>query len=361
MLGTQVNARIDAMVAGLAANGVTANASQVSAVKSYISSRRNYIAGQLNTAFGAVTFAPTGGNALTDDDGVLSLTGTAPVGVTALRINGAVLTPTWTSQSAWRLPVTLYATENALTLEGLDRRGSVVGSFPLTVTVTGPPPLPSVTFNEWMADNDGAGGLVDPADGRADDWFELYNGGATPVDLAGFRLTDDPASPAPFVIPSGTVLPAGGRLLIWADGEPEQNGVTPGQLHTPFRLNADGESLRLMTSGGTIIDEVTFGAQARGRSEGRFPDGGPVAGALSLPTPGDANALTRITGLDRAGPVVRITVQTSAGLSYQLEAGASLDAWSPVGPAATANGFSLSLDDPAPPGGVRFYRVRTSR
>ena len=361
MLAAQVNARIDAMVAGLAANGVTANASQVGAVKSYIASRRNYIVSQLNTAFGAVSFAPTGGSALTDDDGVLPLTGTAPVSVSALRVNGAVLAPTWTSQSAWRLPVTLYAPENALTIEGLDRRGSVVGTFPLTVTVTGPPPLPVITFNEWMADNDGAGGVVDPADGRADDWFELHHGGSAPIDLSGFQLTDDPSAPAPFVIPVGTVVPAGGRLLVWADGEPEQNGLTPGQLHTPFRLNAGGETLRLMTAGGTVIDEVRFGPQTRGRSEGRFPDGGPLAGPLSLPTPGDANALTRITSLERAGSFLRITLQTTPGLEYQLEAGASLDTWSPVGPAQTATGSSLSLDDPAPPGGARFYRVRTTR
>ena len=69
----------------------------------------------------------------------------------------------------------------------------------LTVDYVGPPPPEwnrLVRINEWMAANNGV--ARDPADGNAEDWFELYNTGVAPADLSGFFLTDDLAA-----IPSG--------------------------------------------------------------------------------------------------------------------------------------------------------------
>src|SRR5690606_34782197 len=88
-------------------------------------------------------------------------------------------------------------------------------------------PEVQVTINEWAAANSGS--LLDPADGDADDWFELHNGGASLADLSGFTLTDDPLDPGKFVLPNGVVIPAGGYLLIWADEDTGQS--TNGQLH----------------------------------------------------------------------------------------------------------------------------------
>ena len=69
MVTATVNARIDAMVAGLAANGITANAGQVSTVKTYISARRDYIITQLNAAYPGTTFALSGSSIRGDQDG----------------------------------------------------------------------------------------------------------------------------------------------------------------------------------------------------------------------------------------------------------------------------------------------------
>ena len=65
-------------------------------------------------------------------------------------------------------------------------------------------------INEWMAANNGS--VRDPADGDADDWFELYNFGGQAADLSGFTLTDDLADPAKFTIPGGTIIPARGLI-----------------------------------------------------------------------------------------------------------------------------------------------------
>lgn len=361
MLAANVNARIDAVVAGLAANGVPPSTAQVSSVKSYIASRRSYIVSQLNGVYNAVTFALTSPATVTDEDGVVELTGTAPPGIVALRIGGAVHTPTWTSQNAWRLPLTLYAASNDLSVEGIDRIGRALGSFPISITVTGPPALPPITINEWLADNSAPGAPRDPADGQPDDWFELFNAGNAPVDMSGFFLSDDLASPAAYAIPSGTVIPAGGQLLVWADGQPEQNGLTPGQLHTPFRLSADGEDIVLSTPGGAIVDHVRFGAQAAGVSEGRFPDGGSVARPLTLPSPEESNVLTAILGFTRNGTLLRFSVRTHPGFTYQLESSPSLASWSTASSPTTGTGPETVLETPAGPDQARYFRVRTSR
>jgi hypothetical protein len=340
MVPATVNAQIDRMVTGLAANGITANAVQVSTVKTYISDRRNYILTQLNAAYPGTTFALSGSSDISDisdADGVLTLAGTAPPGVKTFLINGVEYTPVWTSQTAWSLPLTLYSANNALTVQGLSRTGAVVGSFNVNITVTGPPPLPPVTINEWMADNSSAGGFPDPADGNYDDWFELHNAGASPVNLGGFYLTDTTANVNQFQIPSGTTIPGGGWLLVWADNEPEQNGVTPGQLHTSFALRAAGEQLALYTPDGTLVDLVTFGQQLPNQPEGRYPDSAPGI-VLAAPTPGKRNALPPdiIAVVDTGAGASTVTFSTEPTHIYQLESSADLDTWSNWGAPLTA-------------------------
>ncbi len=130
---------------------------------------------------------------------------------------------------------------------------------------------PVVVFiNEWMAANTLT--LTDPADNDIEDWFELYNGGNATVDLSGFTLTDDQSNPAQWIIPNGTTIPAGGYLLVWADGEPGQNGATA-DLHTSFKLSQTGEGIALYNPAGTLVDTVAFAAQSNDVSQGRWPDG----------------------------------------------------------------------------------------
>ncbi len=353
-----VNARIDAMTAGLAANGITANAAQVTAVKNYISARRTYILGQLNTAFGATTFTLTGGGTITDADGVLTLTGTAPAGVSVLRINGVSYTPVWTSETAWSLPLTLYSQTNSFNLEALGRAGTVLASVPVTITVTGPPPLPAVRVNEWMADNTAASGITDPVDGDAEDWFELYNAGTTPVNLGGFFLTDTTANPTQFTIPAGTVIPAGGYLLVWADGEADQNATANGQLHVNFKLSAAGESIGLYTPDGTRVDLVTFGPQLPDAAQGRYPDG---ADGIVLPvaTPGKRNVLPpAVISLTRAGNNTDIVFSTEPTYSYQVEGSDDLLTWTAAGVARTATGSTMTVNLPSAAAGRKFWRAR---
>ncbi len=223
-------------------------------------------------------------------------------------------------------------------------------------------PPPPVFINEWMAANDGS--VPDPADGDADDWFELYNAGASAVDLSGYTLTDDLAAPAKYAVPNGVTIEGGGFLLVWADDEPGQ--FTPGgSPHATFRLSASGEEIGLFTPDGALVDSVTFGAAAPGTTSGRWPDGGDVF-ALVTATPGGLNilapptppALPAIGASLTPGGDVELDFATELGRYYQGQASADLESWTPLGPRRPGFGDPLSITDPAPSGPRRFYRIK---
>ena len=93
MVPATFNARMDLITGALTTHGITINAAQLAQVKTYASDRRNYIITQANTVYAATTFGNTGGNSLTDADGILTLTGTAPANVKTFVINGVEYTP----------------------------------------------------------------------------------------------------------------------------------------------------------------------------------------------------------------------------------------------------------------------------
>ncbi len=142
------------------------------------------------------------------------------------------------------------------------------------------PGWPSVRLNEILAQNDAAVNYF----GTFPDLIELFNEGATSVDLSGLRLTDDTTAPNKFTFPAGTTLAAGARLVVYANNP----DATPG-LHTGFSLEANGEGvyfLDRLAAGNTILDSVEFGLQLSDRSIGRISGGDWV---LAQPTFGAAN------------------------------------------------------------------------
>jgi hypothetical protein len=126
---------------------------------------------------------------------------------------------------------------------------------------------PAVRLNEILARNDSA---VNHSS-TYPDIIELYNESATPVDLSGMRLTDDPASPSKFTFPPNTSLGGRSYLAVYANNP----DATPG-FHTGFSLNQDGEGVYLfnrVADGGALLDSVTFGLQLPNLSIGRFNSG----------------------------------------------------------------------------------------
>ncbi len=122
-----------------------------------------------------------------------------------------------------------------------------------------------LVINEILANNKS----VVPNGDQYPDYVELYNGSSGLLNLAGARITDDPALPAKYVFPSGTTIPGGGYLLVWCD-----TNSTAAGLHSGFGLNADTDSLLLYAADGvTLLDQVTFGLQVPNLPIGRIPNG----------------------------------------------------------------------------------------
>jgi hypothetical protein len=143
---------------------------------------------------------------------------------------------------------------------------------------------PALFINEFLASNDT---VNQDEQGEYEDWVELYNVGDTALDVGGMYLTDDLSRPTRWRFPDGTIIPAGGFLLIWADGEPGE-----GALHASFRLSKEGEEIGLFDrdeAGNGLMDSVVFGPQTTDVSTGRWPDGGETWRALGAPTPGGSN------------------------------------------------------------------------
>jgi hypothetical protein len=134
-------------------------------------------------------------------------------------------------------------------------------------------------INEWLANPDGD-----------DDWFEIYNPEPQPVALGGLHLTDklDNRTKHPIAALSFIATGLRGFQRFVADEHTDA-----GADHVNFRLDGTfGEAIGIADATGGRIDDVTFGPQPEGISQGRLPDGAPLI--VSFPvtsTPGDANFL----------------------------------------------------------------------
>lgn len=142
-----------------------------------------------------------------------------------------------------------------------------------------------ICINEIMADN---GGSYSNADGNASDWIELYNAGETDADISGWRLCDDLEKKWKKweELPEGTTIPAGGRLIVWAD---DFTGWTNGEVHVNLGFSAKGEAVALARSEGEIVDSFAFGPQYTDVSFGRDPSNPAKFVYFRTPTPGAAN------------------------------------------------------------------------
>jgi regulation of enolase protein 1 (concanavalin A-like superfamily) len=228
-----------------------------------------------------------------------------------------------------------------------------------------PSSIPVTLFiNEWMASNSST--IADPADGQYKDWFEIYNPGTLPVDLSGYTLTDRLSEPGRFTVPSGTIVPARGFLLVWADGKPELNGINH-DVHTSFSLSRDGEVIGLFAPDGSLVDALTFGPQQTDVSQGRFPDGHPAPFQFfHRPTPGASNVpdpvggQVTITGLLHNNEGMQFSWGAVPGRTYRIEYKNNLsdpDWIDLVGP-ITADKDSLTvLDLEAISAPQRYYRI----
>ena len=120
--------------------------------------------------------------------------------------------------------------------------------------------------------------------GAASPWIEIYNPTGQDIALAGYGITDDFTAPGKATLPAGVVAPAGGHLILWADGN-----ASAGPTHLAVLLSHMGGTLALARPDGSFIDRLTYGAQETDISAAREPDGSGSWISEWVVSPGAAN------------------------------------------------------------------------
>lgn len=229
-------------------------------------------------------------------------------GAEALRVNVSAffpvgaLPPTQTASrdipdATFELPIDLPTTnliagDNLIAVQVHQRANTspdVVFGAQLEITVeTG---TGVVRLNELMAFNQTA---VQHGNSYPN-WIELVNASTQTADLAGSALTIDPATPAQYVFPAGTLIGPKSHLTVWCNPPDKPSG-----LIAPIQLKPAGGGVWLYApdgQGGWIQqDSIRFGLQPRDYAIGRVPDGD-GSWTLTEPTAGQSNAAAAVGSL----------------------------------------------------------------
>lgn len=122
-----------------------------------------------------------------------------------------------------------------------------------------------------------------------EDWVELYNAGATSVNITGYYLSDDPTNLMKWQIPATTAINGSSRRMVFCSGR----GVVAAsnQIHPDFKLTqTKGEWFIISDAGGTIVDSVYLNLTQVGHSRGRTTDAAATWSIFTTPTPNGSNA-----------------------------------------------------------------------
>lgn len=149
-----------------------------------------------------------------------------------------------------------------------------------------------VVINEFSAAN-----YDDVADNHSEyeDWIELYNAGASTVDLAGYHLSDRESDLEKWEIPAGITINAGAVLRFWCSSRDAVEGTN---YHTNFKITQtnDVEGVFFSDASGIVIDENTIEIpNQKNHSWGRYPDGGDTWYIFTDPTPNALNTTSHFT------------------------------------------------------------------
>jgi Lamin Tail Domain/Bacterial Ig domain/CotH kinase protein len=248
---------LDAKAEALRKNNVTFDPNAVNTIKNFILARRNYLIGQINAVNGP--FAVNGPTSFTSDGNLITLTGTAPVKVKDLLVNGKKVPVTWTSVTDWRVTLVALPGMNSFQITGEDSQGLPVAGVDRTVNVefTGQSvdPQGALVFSEIM---------YNPQVPNTS-FVEIHNRASNfSFDISGWEING-----LNFSFPKGTIITNNQYLVVVKDlgafvatyGGNGVAGVFDGQL------DLDGETLTLLKPGqngspDVEIDKVRYEAVA---------------------------------------------------------------------------------------------------
>lgn len=228
------------------------------------------------TATRTATAVPTVSPTVTDTS-TPTATATATEAMTAT----ATVTPTQTATATSTRTATPSATDTASPSATPQVR---LVFLPLIVRDPVPTPTPTATpdprlvsLNEFLPSPDNIDWNGDGKIDSGDEWIELHNAGAQPVDVSGWALDDEENAGSPlYFLPAGTLIPARGFLLLFGK-------------ETGLNLANTRDALRLLHRTGAVLEEYRYYSTWRDRSFSKTVDGGQEWTFWYPPSPGQPN------------------------------------------------------------------------
>ncbi len=243
---------LNAKAQALTRNNANYNSGTLDTIKNYVTSTRNLLLSTLNGV--AANFMVNGPMSITTNNNLIILTGTAPVKIKDIYVNGARYPVTWTSVTGWRLELAVPPGNSSHTLQGYDSQDQPLpGTIQVMVNYTGVAGSPedSIVINEIMYNPQNPGAA----------FVEIYNRSANfSFDLAGWRVGG-----IDYTFPAGSIITNGQYLVLAKNGGAFGATFQGAPFFDEFdgALRNDGEIITLYRPGANpgeeiIVDRVRY-------------------------------------------------------------------------------------------------------
>ncbi|MDE0827523.1 MAG: CotH kinase family protein, partial [Akkermansiaceae bacterium] len=234
----------------------------------YINARGNHVRSLINAAVAAIPYRVTTRGGGRTPDSTTTVSGDGWVDVRELRLAGtqAPLAVSWVDDNRWELTLPVAPGANSYTIEALGFDGSVIGSDTFSITGTGslvPADATNLVISEIHyhplapEGDEVAAGFTD---GAMFEWVELLSlSESSTLDLGNISFDAGIA----LVIPPGTTLAPGGRLVVPANAAAfthRYGALATGELLALSFLGDDGSN-KLSNSGERV--ELSSAANER--------------------------------------------------------------------------------------------------
>lgn len=210
-----------------------------------------------------------------------------------------------------RVPASLLQSPNNLLIAVVNPDSGSSNNMTLRVFIKDP-----LVINEYLADP--PDGLIGDANGDGtrsssqDEFVEILNRSADPIDISGYKLSD--ADEVRHVFAAGTIIPAFEVAVVFGGGTPTGAFGNAAENHLVFRastgglsLNNGGDTITLADAQGHIVQQIKFGSAEGGASQAlnRDPDGDGSSFTLHTIVAADSSRLFS-PGTKAAGPTFTI-------------------------------------------------------
>lgn len=233
---------------------------------SYVEQRRAHVLNQISAEAPDVAFAITTPDGTIVEGVSAILEGTGGIDIHELRLDGNALSVEWTDLGTWRATVPVQPGANVLAIQACDATGGLVGEDSVSVTSSAaivPAVAGKLVVSELMyhpGDPTPAEKAAGFTDAEAFEFVELANISDQTLDLTGIRFT----AGITFTFPAGTLVPAGGRIVLAHDRaafEARYGSGIPlveGQYGPGSRFDNAGELVALVDAAGLDIVRFTY-------------------------------------------------------------------------------------------------------